>query len=182
MLRTLPNTRDFSLASRLAGVAVFTVLMVISARVTIEIGLVPFTLQPLVMILSGLVLGSRDGALSQIAYLSLIAMNLPVDTRALGAASFAGPTAGFLIGFVPAAWAAGFLVERGSTRLWQRWIAGAMGLVVLYVFGSAWLLVMGRLPEQVIENVVRPLFGLDLIKALIAAGIAEGGRSILKRG
>jgi biotin transport system substrate-specific component len=181
MLRTLSQTRDLSLIYRLVGIGVFTLLTVVSARVSIELVPVPFTLQPLAVLLSGLVLGARDGALSQIAYLALIAMNLPVDARSLGAAAFASPTGGFLIGFVAAAWTAGFLVERGANRLWQRWIAGVAGLVVLYVFGCVWLLVLGRVPQEVIDNVIRPLFGLDLIKALIAAGVTEGARSVLRR-
>lgn len=181
MLRTLPITRDLSLIYRLAGIAAFTLLTVLSAQARLEMLPVPFTLQPLAVLLSGLVLGARDGALSQLAYLALIALNLPVDTRMLGAAAFASPTGGFLIGFVASAWTAGFLAQRGENRLWQRWIAGAVALVVMYAFGCAWLLVIGRTPQIVIDNVVRPLFGLDLIKAFIAAALTEGARAILKR-
>lgn len=181
MLRTLPRTQAFNLPARLVAVAVFTLLTVISARLRIELVPVPFTLQPLVVILAGLVLGARDGALSQLGYLGLIALNLPVDTNMVGAAAFAGSTAGFLIGFVPAAWTAGFLAQRGADKLWIRWLAGAAALVVLYTCGSAWLLVIGRTPQIVLENVIRPLFGLDLIKAFIAAGMTETGRALLNR-
>ncbi len=67
MLRTLSRTRDLSLSYRLAVIAVFTLLTIVSARITIEIGPVPFTLQPLAVLLAGLVLGARDGFASQAA-------------------------------------------------------------------------------------------------------------------
>ncbi len=181
MLRTLPVTQRFTLPARLAAVAIFTLLTVLSARVQIEMLPVPFTLQPLVVLFAGLVLGARDGALSQIGYLWLIALNLPVDARGLGAAAFASPTAGFLIGFVAAAWTAGVLAQRGGDKLWVRWLAGVAALVVLYAFGGAWLLVIGRTPQIILDNVIRPLFGLDLIKAFIAAGLAESGRALITR-
>ncbi len=180
MLRTLPRTRDLSLAYRLIAVAIFALLTVLSARVSIPLVPVPFTLQPFIVMLAGLVLGARDGALSQLAYIGLIALNVPVDANALGAAAFAGGTGGFLIGFVAAAWTAGFLSERGSNRFWVRWLAGVVALIVLYAFGSAWLLIIGRTPQIVIERVVLPLFGLDLIKAFIAAALTETGRRLLR--
>ncbi len=181
MLRTLERTQQWGWVHRLTGIATFTLLTVFSARISIEMLPVPFTLQPLAVLLSGLVLGARDGALSQVAYLALIAAGLPVDARGLGAAAFASPTAGFLIGFVASAWTAGFIVERSANRLWQRWIAGALALVVMYLFGCVWLLVIGRTPDVVYENVIRPLFGLDLVKAFIAAALTEGARTLLKR-
>ncbi|MFN8527793.1 MAG: biotin transporter BioY [Anaerolineae bacterium] len=182
MLRTVPATRDFSQIARLAGVVVFTLLTAISARMQIDLVPVPFTFQPLVVIFAGLVLGARDGALSQLLYVALIALNAPLDARMLGAAAFASGTGGFLIGFIPAAWTAGFLAQRGASQLWVRWLAGVAALVVLYVFGCTWLLIIGRPPTVVIENVIRPLFGLDLIKALAAAALTETGRRLLLRG
>ncbi len=135
MLRTLAQTRDANWIYRLASAGAFTLLTIIAARVSIPMQPVPFTLQPLAVILAGLILGGRDGALSQIAYLALIALNLPVDANHLGAAALVGPTAGYLFGFVAGALVAGLLVERGSLRLWQRWIAGIVGIAVIYVFG-----------------------------------------------
>ena len=63
MLRPLPQTRDFSLAYRLAAVVVFTLLTAVSARITIPVEPVPITLQVLIVVLSGLVLGARDGVI-----------------------------------------------------------------------------------------------------------------------
>ncbi len=177
MLRTLPQTRNYSLARRLAVVAIFTVITILSARVTIEIGIVPFTLQVLAVLLSGLVLGGRDGALSQAIYVGLIAVGLPFDARGLGTAALFGPTGGYLIGFIAAAAVAGWLAERGAARLSWRWLAGVAGIVVLYAFGAVHLkLYTGLDWEAVWASGVAPFALPDLAKAVIAAALAEGGR------
>jgi len=184
MLRTLPQTRDYDLTKRLVAVAVFVVLMIVSARVQIYLGSpVPFTLQVLVVLLSGMVLGARDGALVQISYISMIVAGIPVDTNAIGAAAFFGPTGGYLIGFIPAAFAAGWLVQHGANRVWQRWIAGMVGVAIIYLFGLVLLKTITGLGWSAAWAAgVVPFLGLDMVKALIAAGAAEGARSIMLRG
>lgn len=182
MLRTLPQTRDDRLARRLAAAAVFTLLTALAARVTVEIGLVPFTLQVLVVLLSGLVLGARDGLLSQAAYVALIAAGLPLDARGLGTAALFGPTGGYLVGFLAAAAAAGFLAEHGASRLWWRWLAGLAGIAVLYLCGTAHLALYTGLdwPAAWAAGAV-PFLAADAAKAVIAAALAEGGRGLLLR-
>jgi biotin transport system substrate-specific component len=181
MLRTLPVYENRWL--RVTGIAIFTLLTVSSSRISIEIGTpVPFTLQVLAILLSGMVLGGRDGALSQLAYLGLIAMNLPVDARMLGLAAFAGPTAGFLIGFPVLAFVAGTLVERGRNALWMRWIAGVVGIATLYLFGATWLkLSTGNAWGATLSAAVTPFILMDVVKALIAAALTESGRALLMR-
>ena len=182
MLRTLPQTRDYSQLYRLAGAAIFTLIMILSARVTIEIGIVPFTMQPLAVLLSGMVLGARDGLLSQALYVVLIAAGLPFDARGLGTAALFGPTGGYLIGFIAAAGVTGWLVERGTTRLWQRWLAGVAGILVIYLFGIVVLkMVTGMDWSAAWTAGVAPFILPDLAKAVIAAALAEGGRSLLLR-
>lgn len=182
MLRTLKRTRDYTQLQRLAGIAVFTLLTVIAAKVSIPLAPVPFTLQVLVVLLSGMVLGWRDGMASQIFYVGLIAMNLPFDARHVGAAALLGPTAGFLVSFIPAAAVAGLLVEKGADRVWQRWLAGVVGIVVIYAFGASWLKIStGMEWSRAWELGVAPFIAFDLLKALIAAGITESSRVGLLR-
>ncbi|MGB7341384.1 MAG: biotin transporter BioY [Phototrophicaceae bacterium] len=180
MLRTIQLTRTNNHALRLAAIAIFTLLMVISSKMSIEIGAVPFTMQVLVVFLSGMVLGSRDGAASQIAYISLIAANLPVDARGLGAAAFFGPTGGYLMGFAVAAFVIGWLVENSQDKVWQRFLAGIIGIAVIYTFGAIVLkIVTGMGWSAAWTNGVAPFIVADLIKALIAATLVEGTRSLL---
>lgn len=182
MLRTLPHTRDAQIGYRLVSIGVFTLLTIITARITIPMQPVPFTLQTLAVLLAGLILGARDGALSQLAYLALIAVNLPVDARGLGAAALLGPTAGYLFGFVAGAFVAGLLVERGARRMLQRWLAGIAGIAVIYLFGAAFLkLNSGMAWDAAWMAGVAPFIVPDLAKAVIAAALAEGGRSLLLR-
>jgi biotin transport system substrate-specific component len=182
MLRSLPQTREQSLTYRIVGIAVFTIISILSARVTIEIGLVPFTLQPLAVLLSGMILGGRDGSLSQLAYVALIAAGLPFDARALGTAALFSPTAGYLIGFIFAAGVAGLLVERGATRMWQRWLAGIAGVAVIYLFGFLVLkLNTGMAWDAAWTEGVVKFIVPDLAKALIAAALTESGRRLFTR-
>lgn len=189
MLRTLPQTRTLALPYRLAGIGVFTIITILAARVTIEIGgPVPFTLQPLAVLLAGMVLGARDGAMSMVLYVALIAAGLPYDARGQGTVALAGPTGGFLIGFIAAAFAAGFLVERGGARVWQRWLSGVVGIAVLYALGVIWLKVYGD--AHFADGMTwaaawgagaAPFLLFDLVKALIAAALTEGGRALLRK-
>lgn len=182
MLRTLPQTRDYGLTQRLFGISVFTILTILAARVTVEIGPVPLTLQTLAVFLSGMVLGARDGALAQLAYVLLIAAGLPFDARGLGTAVFAGPTWGYLVGFIPCAYVAGYLVERAGERLWQRVIAGLVGSV--FVFGIGFIVLKfntGMAWDTAFITGVWEFQVENFLKALLAAGIAESGRRLLLR-
>lgn len=182
MLRTLPQTRETRLAWRLVGVALFTLITVISARITIPLDPVPFTLQPLAVLLAGMVLGARDGALSQLAYVALIAAGLPVDANMRGQAALFGPTGGYLIGFIMAAFVAGWLVEHGAKRLWQRLLAGVVGIGVIYLFGVPVLMLSRGLDlDTAFAAGVAPFFIPDLAKAVIAAALTEGGLALLMR-
>jgi biotin transport system substrate-specific component len=183
MLRTLPQTRDQSWVYRLVGIAFFTVLTIIAARVSILLDPVPFTLQPLAVVLSGMVLGWRDGLLSQALYVALIAAGLPLDAKGVGSAALVGPTAGFLIGFMAAAGVSGWLVERGGKRVWQRWLAGVIGIIVIYLYGTVVLKSVTGMDWTKAWTVgVAPFIVPDVVKALIAAALTEGGRRLLLRG
>jgi biotin transport system substrate-specific component len=182
MLRTLPQTRDFTLVYRLIGVAVCTLVTVISARIQIPMDPVPFTFQPFAVLLAGMVLGWRDGVLSQALYVALIALNLPVDANMRGSAALFGPTGGYLIGFVVAAGVVGLMVERGAKQLWVRWLAGVAGVAVIYVFGVAGLmLARGMDLATAFTAGAAPFLVFDLIKALISAGATESARALLLR-
>ncbi|MBK8022527.1 MAG: biotin transporter BioY [Chloroflexi bacterium] len=182
MLRSLPRTRDWSPAYRLASIAAFTLSTILAARISIPLEPVPFTLQPLAVLLAGLILGSRDGMLSQLAYVALIALGLPVDARGLGAAAFAGTTGGYLIGFVVGAFVAGWLAERGATRVWSRWLAGVAGVLAIYLCGVPWLkAVTGLSWDAAIAAGAGAFLLFDVAKAVIAAALAEGGRRWMER-
>jgi biotin transport system substrate-specific component len=182
MLRTFEQTKGSSQITRLIGILVGTLVTIIAARIVIPMDPVPFTLQPLAVLLAAMVLGARDGMLSQLLYVAIIALGLPVDANMRGSAAFFGATGGYLIGFVVAAYVVGWLTERGAKAVWLRWIAGIIGILIIYAFGIPVL--MGRTGMDV--GAAWAAGGAafivpDLIKALIAALLAEGGQAALQR-
>ncbi|MBC7872150.1 MAG: biotin transporter BioY [Chitinophagaceae bacterium] len=182
MLRTFPQTRDLSQSRRLIGIVAFTMITIIAARLKIPMEPVPFTMQPFAVLLAGMILGSRDGALSQAAYVGLIALGLPFDANMRGTAALFGATGGYLIGFIVAAGVVGLLVERAGSRFWQRWLAGIVGIVIIYIFGIYVLKNVTAMDWSAAwSSGVGPFLVPDMIKAVIAAGIAEGGRTLLGR-
>jgi biotin transport system substrate-specific component len=182
MLRTIQVTRTDNQALRLVGIAVFILLMALGAKISIPFFPVPFTMQVLIALLSGMVLGSRDGAASQLAYLGLIGIGLPLDANSKGSAVFAGPTWGYLLGFVVAAFVTGWLAEHGAKKVWQRWLAGIAGVAIIYLFGVPVLKIVGNFDwAQTWQYGAGAFLMVDLLKALMAALMVEAGRSLLLR-
>lgn len=179
MLRTFTLTRSYGWTQRAALIALFVGLTIVSAQLKFYFGSpVPVTLQVLVVLLAGLTLGARDGALSQVVYVGLVALNLPVDTNLAGAAALTGATAGYLVGFIPAAFVTGWLAEHGANRVWQRWLAGIVGVAVIYALGVTVLrAVTGMTWGEAFAAGVAPFVVIDLIKAVIAAGLSETARA-----
>ena len=171
--------------ARILAIGAFAALTAVSARVTVNLPFtpVPFTLQVLLVLLAGLVLGPRDGALSQLAYLAAISAGAPLDARMLGPAVWASPTAGYLLGFAAAAFAAGSVAGRLRGRLpGAELAAGAAGILALYAVGVVWLALFfyrGDLPAAAAAGAA-PFLGIDLIKAAAAALLSGTGRAALR--
>jgi biotin transport system substrate-specific component len=172
--------------SLILPVLLFALLTALTARLTIPLPftVVPITLQTLAVLLSGLVLGSRGGALSQLLYLAAIAAGLPITASGIGGpAAFVTPTAGYLIAFVPAAFVAGYLLERwqSPTRnsLLIHVVAGICAMLVIYAGGAAWLTVVLGNVQTALQQGVLPFIGVDLAKAVVAALVSGGGRRLL---
>jgi biotin transport system substrate-specific component len=164
-----------------AVIIFFAALTALTAQIKIQTVPVPITLQTLAVVLSGLVLGARGGALAQLTYLGMIAAGLPVDANNLGPAAFFGPTVGYLIGFVPAAYITGLLAERFSIKSWWgNFAAAIVGALVIYIVGASWLATaIGW--EKAWAFGVAPFILWDLGKAVVAAGVAESGKYWLNR-
>src|SRR5205809_2233041 len=143
---TRADSRGLQLAERVGAVAFVTVLTAIAAQVSIPLPFtpVPFTFQPMVVLLGGAALGARFGMTSQILYLALGIAGLPVfaasATLPPGAARLLGPTGGYLMSYPFAAFVAGYLAERGFDRRYiTAVIAMTAGLAVIFACGVVWL-------------------------------------------
>jgi biotin transport system substrate-specific component len=180
--RTFPST---SAIARLATIGAFAALTALAARVTIVLPFtpVPVTLQVLAVLLAGLILGPRDGALSQLAYLAAITAGLPLDARALGPAVWLTPDAGYLIGFVAGAYAAGWTAGRLRGRLpGAELLGGAAGIFAIYALGTTWLTVFflhGNLAAGIAAGAA-PFLLIDSLKAALAAMASGAGRRMVR--
>ncbi len=116
-------------------------LIAMTAQIVLPIGPVPITGQTFGVLFIAALLGSRLGAGSVIAYLMQGAMGLPFFAGGMGGpAVFTAPTAGYLIGFVVAAFVVGWLAERGWDRTVGRTVAMMLlGTAVITIFGLPWL-------------------------------------------
>jgi biotin transport system substrate-specific component len=131
----------------IVGVSLLTGLMA-QIRITLPFTPIPLTGQTFAVLLSGVVLGSRRGFLSQALYLVEGAAGLPVFAGGTGSAlHLLGPTGGYLWSFPVAAGLLGWLVERGASRSSSK-LAGALVVSDLLILasGAAWLHILFRVP------------------------------------
>lgn len=144
-------------------------LIILGARVQIPLEPVPLTGQTFAVLLTGALLGARRGALTTAVYLLLGISGLPVFAGgAAGIGRLLGPSGGYLIGFIAAAWLTGCLAERGwDRRLSTAALSLLIGNAAIYLCGLPWLsLYVGR--QQVIPLGLAPFILGDLIKIGLA--------------
>ncbi|WP_027623358.1 biotin transporter BioY [Clostridium lundense] len=128
------KARDLILA------AMFAALTAIGAFIKIPIPYVPFTLQFLFCAFSGMILGARLGALSQIVYVGTGLLGLPIFTEGGGIAYIFKPTFGYLVGFIAAAYVIGKLTERfKDLTIFKSLLIILSGLFFVYLFGVLYL-------------------------------------------
>jgi biotin transport system substrate-specific component len=142
---------------------------------------VPFTLQPMIVLLGGAVLGPRLGMASQIVYLAAGLAGLPVFafSPALppGAARLLGPTGGYLMAYPFAAFVAGLLATRGFDRRYLTSVlAMAAGLAVIFGGGITWLTLFApgadsRSLDAALSTGFYPFVIADAIKICLAATV-----------
>ncbi len=162
-------------------ITVFAALTALGARVEIAQYPVPFTLQTFFVLLAGAFLGARNGAISQLLYLGVGAIGLPVFA-AVGAPGFLrliGPTGGYLFAFPIAAYLVGYLVARRGEFIWILFSMFA-GLLVIFSLGTIQLnFVVFQDLRQAIKSGFLIFSWWDLLKLAAAASIYHriAGRS-----
>ncbi len=170
----------------------FASLMMIGANITafapfLVVGSVPITLQTFFAVLSGLILGSRLGAIAMTVYMFIGLAGAPVFAKFSGGfGSVISPTFGFIVSFIFVAYIAGKIVERNN-KLHSYIIAALVAMVVNYVFGTnwmyvayklwaaapdvftykvAWIWMMPPLPKDILLSVLAGIFGHRMYKVL----------------
>ncbi|GLQ06814.1 biotin transporter BioY [Sneathiella chinensis] len=139
------------------------------------LGGVPITAQSMGIMLAGGILGARRGALSIILFLVLVAVGLPLLSGGRGGlAAFAGPSAGFIYGWVICAFIIGLAIEAFWDRLNVFNVAATLtvaGIFLLYAIGIPWLAVVAGIPfEKAFFGSVAYIPG-DAVKMVVATAV-----------
>lgn len=143
--------------------------------ITLPLAGVPITAQTLGVMLAGGIIGAVRGGLAIVLFLFLVAVGLPLLPGGRGGFGvFLGPTGGFLIGWVAAAFAIGYMTE----QLWGRLnyvlaftICMLGGVVLLYAIGVPWVAFVAKIPLATALTGSLSFVPGDIVKGLIAAGV-----------
>jgi len=167
-------------------------LIAAATQISVPFFPVPMTLQTLAILIVGLSFGARLGTATLVTYLGYGAMGLPVFANGMNGLAFAGPTAGFLMGFVLMAGLAGLAADRGVAKGVLSTTIVTLGLsALLYVPGIAWPMAVasatgveagwvGQGADYYLANFTAPFLIGDAVKAILAALVVTGAWKALK--
>lgn len=179
------TTRDLSL------IALFAALTAVCAQISVTLPFitsVPFTLQVFAVLVAGAMLGARRGFLSQLVYVLLGAVGLPVFARMHGGVQIlVGPTGGYLWSYPLAALVVGWSADLAA---WQdrgsflRYVYPGMlfGIAVIYALGVVGLIASGvaHSVSGAVQMGVLPFFWFDLLKGYLAGVVAVRVRPLVR--
>lgn len=177
---------DSSLLYKAAVVVTGSLLLWASAKVSVPFLPVKMTMQLFVVLALGLALGARLAGATVLLYLIEGAAGLPVFTgtpeKGLGIVYMAGPTGGYLAGFLLAAIATGWLADRGFSRHPVTAIAAAfVGAVLVYIPGLLWLGTLLGWDKPILAWGLYPFLLPDAIKVALAGLLVSGSWALVGR-
>ena len=155
--------------------SLFAALTSIGAYITVPLGPIPFTLQMVFVLMAGAMLGSKWGTISMVVYVLLGIAGLPVFSNGgSGLGVILGPTGGYLIGFIAAAFVIGYLFEMyGSNNLLKNGLFVTIGSVVVFCFGLAHLMLVADMSFiQAVTVGFLPFILPGIVKIAVATVIA----------
>lgn len=192
--------KETSVGERIFDLVLISLLIavvVVSARLSLVIGPIPITMQTLTVILTGLLLGAKTGWLVPSLYLLMGLIGFPVFSGGGGIGYLMKPTFGFLLGFIPATYVAGYLYR-------QKWfkrdyinviIASFIGIFVIYLLGFGYIplagfffgsklavlaVILPSLPFMVIGECIK-IICLAMITPVIARELEKARQPFINR-
>ena len=161
-----------------------SLLIGLCAQIKIQpFGPVPITGQTFAVLMIGALLGARRGSLAVLAYLAQGVAGLPVFALGTGPLVLIGPTGGYLIGFVPAAYVTGLLAEKGwDRRIGTTVLAMALGNVIIYAFGLARLCSVIGVSKTALTTGLLHFIPGDILKIVMAAILLPSAWKLLACG
>ncbi|MFP9136688.1 biotin transporter BioY [Devosia sp. XGJD_8] len=186
-----PKGDAAKLAANIATVVLGTLLITICAKINVPVWPVPVTLQGFAIAALAAAFGMRIGVATVALYLLEGAFGLPVFATGGGLAYLAGPTGGFLIGFLGLAAIVGYAADRGASgKPLTLFAAMLVGDAVLFVLGFAWLLVMAgqagwidqsNVVASAFAKAVQPFIVWDILKMALAALTVTGAWNLFAK-
>ena len=149
-------------------------VLAVSAQIAVPGLLVPTTMQSLAVLGVGAVLGPRLGAATVLLYLAEGAAGLPVFANWTGTLiHLTGPTGGYLVGFVPAAWLVGTLARHGLAKgVLRPFLNFLLGHAVILGLGAAYLATIVG-PERAVAAGLVPFLWGSVVKSMLGAAIGQ---------
>ena len=162
--------------------ALFAALIAVFAQLQVPVGPVPISLATLGVMLCGLLLGWKLGAVSVAVYILLGLAGAPVFAGLKGgAAALTGATGGYIIGYLPYVILAGLAASKWQDALWGRCALLVLGTLACYALGTAWFIhVTGRTLAASMSLCVLPFLPGDAAKIILSALLAPRLRKALK--
>lgn len=189
LLRT--RSRATGLASTVATVILGTLFITLCAKIQVPVWPVPVTLQGFAVAAIAAAFGMRIGVATVALYLLEGASGLPVFATGGGLAYFAGPTGGFLAGFLVMAAIIGYSADRGASRKpFSLFAAMLVADAALFLFGFAWLLALSgaagwidqsNVVGSAFAGAVQPFIVWDMLKMALAALTVTGAWTLARR-
>lgn len=155
--------------------ALFAALTAVCAQISLPIGPVPITLTLLPILLCAVLMDKRYATVSTLVYVLMGLIGLPVFSGFSGGTGvLMGATGGYIVGFVPCAFIAAWMMERKG-GFWWRCVSMVVGVVVCYVIGTVWFMMTKGTPLWAsLTWCVFPFLPGDAAKIALAAYL--GGR------
>jgi biotin transport system substrate-specific component len=157
-------------------------LIAVGSYLAVPVGPVPIVLQNLFVLLAGLLLGGRWAAASVAVFLLAGACGLPVFANGTaGLGRLIGPTGGYLIGYLAAAFLVGIMAEKANQRVALEVLAMVIGSMVVYAFGVPWLAMVTGMPwDKAIAVGLYPFLIGDALKIAAAIPISRAVRPLMR--
>ncbi|BAU26939.1 biotin transport system substrate-specific component [Aneurinibacillus soli] len=152
--------------------ALFCAIISVCAQLSISfLPMVPFTMQNFAIALTVIILGQRYGTLAVLLYILLGVIGVPVFAQfKTGASVLVGPTGGYLIGYIVAAFVMGMMLKRDTITVIRAFLANVVGLAIIYALGVAQLKLVAHLTwNKAIAVGMTPFIAPDLLKIALAS-------------
>lgn len=144
---------------------------------------VPVNLAMLSVFMSGAMVGSKGGAVSQIVYVILGAIGIPVFAKlSAGVGIILGPTGGYIIGYIASAYITGYIIEKTGKGFISYIFAMAIGLIACYLLGTIWFMIItGTMIYKALTLCVIPFIPGDMLKILAGSFLASRLNPIINK-